>query len=66
MGTCAPTGSRNSRQLDVETSFLDQDQIMERREGLIRESFVKTAEVALHKPFPRITFADAMRRYGSS
>jgi aspartyl-tRNA synthetase len=52
-------------QLDVETSFLDQEQIMELMEGLIRELFAKTVEVALHKPFPRITFADAMRRYGS-
>ena len=52
-------------QLDVETSFLDQEQIMELMEGLIRELFVKVVEVALPRPFPRLTFAEAMRRYGS-
>ncbi len=52
-------------QLDVETSFLDQEQIMELMEGLIRDLFAKTASVTLPKPFPRLTFTEAMRRYGS-
>jgi aspartyl-tRNA synthetase len=52
-------------QLDVETSFLGQEQIMELMEGLIREVFAKVVEVALPNPFPRITYAEAMRRYGS-
>jgi aspartyl-tRNA synthetase len=52
-------------QLDVETSFLDQEQIMGLMEGLIREMFAKVVEVALPNPFPRMSYAEAMRRYGS-
>jgi aspartyl-tRNA synthetase len=52
-------------QLDVETSFLGQDEIMGLMEGLIREVFAKVVEVALPNPFPRMTYAEAMRRYGS-
>jgi aspartyl-tRNA synthetase len=52
-------------QLDVETSFMSQDQIMALMEGLIREVFAEVVEVPLHKPFPQMTYAEAMRRYGS-
>ena len=52
-------------QLDVETSFLSQDEIMQLMEGLIRDLFAKVVEVALPDPFPRMTYAEAMRRYGS-
>ncbi|MFO7326364.1 MAG: aspartate--tRNA ligase, partial [Pseudomonadota bacterium] len=52
-------------QLDVETSFLDQEQIMGLMEGLIREVFAKVVEVPLPNPFPRMTYAEAMRRFGS-
>jgi len=52
-------------QLDVETSFLDQPAIMELMEGLIRDLFAKVVEVALPHPFPRLSYAEAMRRFGS-
>jgi aspartyl-tRNA synthetase len=52
-------------QLDVETSFLTQDGIMELMEGLTRYFFNEVSGVALPDPFPRMTFAEAMRRYGS-
>ena len=52
-------------QLDIETSFLSQDQIMDLMEGLIRELFAKVMTVALPNPFPRMGYAEAMRRYGS-
>jgi aspartyl-tRNA synthetase len=52
-------------QLDVETSFLEQEQIMGLMEGLIRELFANVPRVALPHPFPRMTYAEAMRRYGS-
>jgi aspartyl-tRNA synthetase len=52
-------------QLDVETSFLDQEQIMQLMEGLIHEVFQKVQGVTLPQPFPRLSFAEAMRRYGS-
>ncbi|MEP7311870.1 MAG: aspartate--tRNA ligase [Pseudomonadota bacterium] len=52
-------------QLDVETSFLGQDEIMGLMEGLIREVFQSVQGVALPQPFPRMSYAEAMRRYGS-
>jgi aspartyl-tRNA synthetase len=52
-------------QLDVETSFLSQEQIMALMEGLVRELFHKVMKLALPDPFPRLSYAEAMRRYGS-
>ena len=53
-------------QLDIETSFLSQDQIMDLMEGLIRDVFAEVhRDVALPNPFPRMSYAEAMRRYGS-
>jgi aspartyl-tRNA synthetase len=52
-------------QLDIETSFLSQAQIMEMMEGLTRHIFKDAISAELPDPFPRITFAEAMRRYGS-
>ncbi|MFI4885901.1 MAG: aspartate--tRNA ligase [Steroidobacterales bacterium] len=52
-------------QLDVETSFLTQTQIMELMEGLTRHFFKEVLGDALPDPFPRISYAEAMRRYGS-
>ncbi|HET9330074.1 MAG TPA: aspartate--tRNA ligase [Steroidobacteraceae bacterium] len=52
-------------QLDVETSFLAQDDIMRLMEGLVRHFFREVLDVGLPDPFPRISYAEAMRRYGS-
>src|SRR5213076_92783 len=52
-------------QLDIETSFLSQDEIMQLMEGLMRDLFAKAVEAALPDPVPRMTYAEAMRRYGS-
>jgi aspartyl-tRNA synthetase len=52
-------------QLDIETSFLSQEQIMGLMEGLIRELFAKVMDVALPDPLPRLSYAEAMRSYGS-
>ncbi len=52
-------------QLDIETSFLSQDDIMSMMEGLIRHIFSQVAGVELPNPFPRMTYAEAMRRYAS-
>jgi aspartyl-tRNA synthetase len=52
-------------QLDVETSFLSQAAIMDLMEALVRQLFKEVLDVALPAPFPRLTFAEAMRRYGS-
>ncbi len=52
-------------QIDCETSFLDELEIREIFEGLIRTIFKEVLEVALPNPFPIMTFAEAMRLYGS-
>jgi aspartyl-tRNA synthetase len=52
-------------QLDVETSFLSQPQIMELMEGLMRHCFSEVLGAPLPDPLPRMTYAEAMQRYGS-
>ena len=52
-------------QIDVETSFLDESEIRELMEGLIRTMFKDTIGVELPHPFPVMTYAEAMRDYGS-
>ncbi len=52
-------------QLDIETSFLSQDEIMGLMEGLIRTVFAEVIDTPLPNPLPRISYAEAMRRYGS-
>jgi aspartyl-tRNA synthetase len=52
-------------QLDIETSFLGQEDIMSLMEGLVRFCFKEVLGVELPNPFPRMTYAEAMRRYGS-
>jgi len=52
-------------QLDIETSFLAQDGIMQLMEALVRHFFSEVLGAALPQPFPRLSYADAMARYGS-
>jgi aspartyl-tRNA synthetase len=52
-------------QLDIETSFLDQLQIQELMEGLVRHLFKQVLNVEFPNPLPRMSYAEAMRRYGS-
>ena len=52
-------------QIDVETSFLGQDEVMAMMEELIRVVFREVASVELPNPFPRMSYADAMALYGS-
>ncbi|MFO1427369.1 MAG: aspartate--tRNA ligase [Steroidobacteraceae bacterium] len=52
-------------QLDIETSFLPQEEIMRLMEGLIRDIFRDAIGAQLPEPFPRMTYAEAMRRYAS-
>lgn len=51
-------------QIDVETSFLDEDEIRTMFEGMIRSTFKNVIDVDL-PPFPVMKHADAMRLYGS-
>ena len=52
-------------QLDIETTFMDEEGIMGLMEAMIRELFAQVLEVPLPTSFPRMTYAEAMRRYGS-
>ncbi len=52
-------------QLDVETSFLTQEGIMKLMEGLVRHFFREVLAAELPDPFPRMSYAEAMRRFGS-
>ena len=52
-------------QIDVETSFLNEVEITALMEELIRNLFKEVMQVELPKPFPRLTYQEAMHRYGS-
>jgi aspartyl-tRNA synthetase len=52
-------------QVDIETSFLTETQITGLMEEMIREIFKETLNVELPNPFPRMSHAEAMARYGS-
>ena len=52
-------------QIDIETSFLDELEIRDMMEGLVRVMFREALDIELPEPFPILTYADAMRDYGS-
>ncbi|HXE20657.1 aspartate--tRNA ligase [Castellaniella sp. UC4442_H9] len=52
-------------QIDCETSFLDEVQIREIFEGMVRTIYQQVLDVALPDPFPVMTWGEAMRRYAS-
>ena len=52
-------------QLDVEMSFIDEAGVTGEMEGLIRHLFKTVLDVDLPTPFPRMTYAEAMQRFGS-
>jgi len=52
-------------QVDIETSFMDEKQITALMEELMRTVFKEALDVDLPNPFPRLTHAEAMARFGS-
>lgn len=52
-------------QVDIETSFLSQDQLLAMMEELTAKLLKETVGVELELPFQRITYSDAMNKYGS-
>ena len=52
-------------QIDIETSFMDEHKITALTEAMLRTVFRETLAVELPDPFPRITYAEAMHRFGS-
>ncbi|MFC8687769.1 aspartate--tRNA ligase [Brevibacillus porteri] len=52
-------------QIDIETSFLSMEEILPMMEKMVAHVFKQTIGVDVPTPFPRLTYADAMARYGS-
>ena len=52
-------------QLDVEMSFIDENDVTGIMEELIRKLFKEVLDVDLPSPFPRMTYAEAMQRFGT-
>jgi aspartyl-tRNA synthetase len=52
-------------QLDIEMSFVDEADVTGEMEGMVRHLFKKVLDVDLPSPFPRMSYAEAMQRYGS-
>jgi aspartyl-tRNA synthetase len=52
-------------QVDLEMSFVEENDVMTLVEGMIRDMFKKAQDIDLPDAFPRMTYAEAMGRYGS-
>ena len=52
-------------QIDLEMSFVDENDIMEMNEGYVARLFKEILNVDIQLPLPRLTFREAMERYGS-
>ncbi len=52
-------------QLDIETSFMDEEGIMGLMENMIRSVFKEMLNVELANPFPRMPYSEVMEKYGS-
>jgi aspartyl-tRNA synthetase len=52
-------------QLDMEMSFMSQEEILNLNEGLVSHLFKTLKDIEIPRPFPRLTYAEAMDRYGS-
>lgn len=52
-------------QIDIETSFLSMEEILPMMEKMVAHVFKQTLGVDVPTPFPRLTYAEAMGRYGS-
>jgi aspartyl-tRNA synthetase len=51
-------------QIDIEMSFVDRDAVLATMEGLVVELFREVRGIELPRPFPRIAFDEAIRRFG--
>ena len=52
-------------QLDIEMSFIDESDVTGEMEAMVRHLFKTVLDVELPSPFPRMSYAEAMDRYGS-
>jgi aspartyl-tRNA synthetase len=52
-------------QIDIEMSFIEEADIQDTVEGMFAAAFKETLDIELPRPFPRLSYADALARYGS-
>ena len=52
-------------QIDIEASFINEENIIEISENMIRQTFSEVMNISLPKSFPKISYKEAMSRYGS-
>lgn len=52
-------------QIDCEMSFVEQEDVLQMFEGLVKHIFKYVKDIDFTEPFPRMTWADAMKYYGS-
>ena len=52
-------------QIDIEMSFVEEEDVFELVEGLMKHVFEKTIGVKVETPFPRLTYAESLSRYGT-
>ena len=52
-------------QIDMELSFVEKEDVMEVNEGLLKRLFKEVLDVDIKTPFKRLTYKEAMERYGS-
>lgn len=52
-------------QIDCEMSFVEQEDVLQMFEGLVKHIFKYVRDIDFTEPFPRMTWADAMKNYGS-
>lgn len=52
-------------QIDLEMSFVDQDDVIAMQEGFLQRLFKELMDIEIETPFPRMTYDEAMERYGS-
>jgi aspartyl-tRNA synthetase len=52
-------------QVDLEMSFADETAVLEVTEGVLAEAIEEATGISVQRPFPRLTYAEAMLRYGT-
>jgi len=52
-------------QIDLEMSFVNADDVMEMQEGFLKRVFKEVMNIDIELPLPRLTYDEAMKRYGS-
>jgi aspartyl-tRNA synthetase len=52
-------------QLDIEMAFVQERDVQDLVEGMVRHVFKEVADIELPQPFPRLAYSEAMRRFGS-